>query len=97
MLFNLKPSFTKPSLSLAMEWSNVEANFNSCVLKMTYLQIKHKYILTVRQALKLNFKITLYPFGVEFEPLLTSISTLIFSKQFKLIKFLRTISAFFII
>lgn len=36
MLFNLKPSFTKPSLSLAMEWSMVEANFNSCVLKITY-------------------------------------------------------------
>lgn len=41
MLFNLKPSFTKPSLSRAMEWSIAEANFNSCVLKMTYIQIKH--------------------------------------------------------
>lgn len=43
------------------------------------------------------FQNTLYPFEVEFDPLLTSILTLIFSKQFKLIKFVRTISAFFII
>lgn len=35
-LFNLKPSFTKPSLSLAIEWSIVEAHFNSWVLKITY-------------------------------------------------------------
>lgn len=35
-LFSLQPNLTNPSLSLATEWSILDANFSSCTLKVTY-------------------------------------------------------------
>jgi len=40
ILFSLKPSLTMPSLSIATEWSILDANVSSCTLKVTYKYIK---------------------------------------------------------